>query len=352
MKRGVFIIVIMFLLYAAIASAARVDHKVEKEIQNKGEVSVIVMLKDDISIDKEVSASSLLKTELLERRIENRKSMVSKKQHQVLSRLKINEEKKGLSNIESRDYDLKLKNTYSVINGFSGTITEEGLEKLKEDPDVAQIYYDDVRYLTLPTSVPQINADDVWSLRPNGTNLTGLGQTVCVIDSGIDYTHPNLGNCSTENFTSGNCAKVISGWDYRNDDNDPRDDHGHGTHVAGIVASNHTTNRGVAPDAKLVALKVCDNSTNGACAVSDIISGIDWCINNKTLFNITVITMSIGGGSYSAACDSQADANASNVAVANGIFVSIATGNSGSSTQISAPACASNATAVGSVDVP
>ncbi len=351
-KRGIFLAIIVFLILIAIANASNVDPKVKEELKDKEEVSVIIMLNDDVQMERDFSVlSDQPKKFLLEKKIKNRKLMVRKQQNKVLSSLKIKQVKKekGLLS-SSKDYDFKLKHTYSIINGFSGKVTKKGLKKLKNNQNVAKIYYDDVRHFALENSVPQINADDVWPLVPNGLNLTGQNQTVCVIDGGIDYTHPNLGNCSTENFTSGNCDKVISGWDYKNNDNDPRDDQGHGTHVAGIVASNHSTNRGVAPDAKLVALKVCDDTANGNCVVSDIVSAIDWCIDNRTKFNISIITMSLGDGSYDTSCDAQVDANALNVAVANGLFVSAATGNDASSTQIHSPACGSNVTAVGSVD--
>src|SRR3989338_7120208 len=134
-------------------------------------------------------------------------------------------------------------------------------------------------------------------------NITGKGETACVIDSGIDYTHPDLGGCTNDTFLAGNCSKVIAGHDFKNNDTNPIDDQGHGTHVAGIIASTNETYRGVAPDATLVAIKVCDNTTGGNCADEDIINGIDWCINNASKYNISVISMSLGGGSFTTYCD-------------------------------------------------
>ena len=112
-------------------------------------------------------------------------------------------------------------------------------------------------------------------------------------------------------FLAGNCDKVIGGYDFVNNDADPMDGHSHGTHVAGIVASTHPTYRGVAPDAKLLAVKVCNDT--GSCPTSDIIAGIDWCIDNKDTYNITILTMSVGcnGEScihYQTPCDSASEA--------------------------------------------
>ena len=79
----------------------------------------------------------------------------------------------------------------------------------------------------------------------------------------------------------------IHGWDFYNNDNNPMDDHYHGTHVAGIVASNDSVYRGVAPDANLVAIKACNGA--GECFESDYAAGIDWCVANSTKYNISVI---------------------------------------------------------------
>ncbi|MBI5804141.1 S8 family serine peptidase [Candidatus Pacearchaeota archaeon] len=117
-------------------------------------------------------------------------------------------------------------------NGFVGEITAEGINILANNSNVTKILFDRVVHTTLQQSLPLINATDVWDL-----GYTGEGQTICVIDSGINYTHPDLGSCAyTNNISDGSCAKVIGGYDFRNDD-DPIDDQGHGTHVAGIAAA-------------------------------------------------------------------------------------------------------------------
>ena len=81
------------------------------------------------------------------------------------------------------------------------------------------------------------------------------GVTVAVIDTGIDYTQPSLGGGFGKNF------KVVGGYDFFDNDSDPMDETGHGTNVAGVIAAkpytvNGVTYQGVAPDAKLVALRV------------------------------------------------------------------------------------------------
>lgn len=347
MKKGVFIIFIMLLLLLSLVNAAKVDKVIEEKLENQDEISVIVKLKDE-----PVEKFSVLNKDF-DRKLSKRKEMVERQQEKVLANLN----KFSVSGKGGKNTDFKLKNKYSVVNGFSGKVTKEGLEKLRNDPNVEKIYFDEPMSISLDVSVPKINATKVWGLVYNNTNITGKYETVCVIDTGIDYTHPNLGNCgSTDNINDGSCSKVIGGYNYcaneecTAENSNPIDNNGHGTHVAGIIASNHTTYRGVAPDAKLVALKAC-NST-GSCAESSIVSSIDWCINNALIFNISVITMSLGGGSYDSICDgADAVVDEANLAANLGLFVSAAAGNyNGGENVIASPACGSNVTAVGAVD--
>src|SRR5687768_7758639 len=97
-----------------------------------------------------------------------------------------------------------------------------------------------------------VDQDDAAATWPH---LNGAGTTVAVIDTGIDYTHPSLGGGLGRDF------KVIGGYDFVDDDADPMDPSGHGTAVAGVIAAepytvDGVTYQGVAPDAKLVALRV------------------------------------------------------------------------------------------------
>ena len=84
----------------------------------------------------------------------------------------------------------------------------------------------------LYSSSSQIQADAVWDLGINGS-----GQTICVIDSGVDYTHTSLGGCTQAQFLAGTCDKVIGGYNYYDNNADPMDLGGHGTHIAGIISS-------------------------------------------------------------------------------------------------------------------
>lgn len=259
----------------------------------------------------------------------------------------------------------KIKHEFE--NGVISThVSKEKFEELQKNNELI-IEKEEILHILLEESVPLINASYIHTLNTNNVSLKGQGQTICVIDSGVDYTHPDLGNCTEAEFLSGNCSKVIGGYDFCGDDsacisedNNPLDVNGHGTHVAGIIAANGFI-QGVAPESRLVALKVCNSS--GDCFLPDIKAGINWCVNNASKYNISVISVSIGSGLYSEECDEYYDGDnipegsgsldlvsSINNAISNNISVVFASGNDGSSTGISAPACIQNVTSVGATD--
>ncbi len=244
----------------------------------------------------------------------------------------------------------KEKVKYQFEDGFSATISEKNLENLENNSEIESITLIGTKHIFLQDSVPLINATRTKNLLQNGLNLTGLGQTVCILDTGVNYTHPDLGGCFGDNNASSSC-KVNGGWDFVNNDNNPIDDHGHGTHVAGIVAASGNIT-GVASNAKIVSIKVCNAA--GSCSDDDIVAGINWCVNNATIFNISVISISLGGEAYTSYCDNEPNAtifvNPLNSAISNNISVVVASGNDGYTNAISLPACIKNVTPVGSTN--
>ena len=128
--------------------------------------------------------------------------------------------------------DFQIRYKYKMVPGFSGKANKNGINKLASNSNVKRIYADKLYKPLLVESVPLINADDVHNIEYNGQKLTGKGQVICVIDTGIDYTHPDLGGCIGPN------CRVIGGYDFANNDADPMDEGtGHGTGIAGILIS-------------------------------------------------------------------------------------------------------------------
>ena len=232
---------------------------------------------------------------------------------QVLEALEESEEISVIIELEKDPEDLNFIEKFQAAdlemeeladNYFVTEINEEELDELLSDPNVISIEEDEIASLFLDGTIPIINADDTWIKQKTSINITGNGETVCVIDTGINASHPALANrvlaekcfCDVTNLGSGGCCP-----DNTNEDTSAKDDHSHGTHVAGIVASNDTTYTGVAPAVNIVAVKVTNSS--GAALFSDIEQGINYCRTNAETYNISVITLSLGGGTYSADCD-------------------------------------------------
>jgi hypothetical protein len=121
--------------------------------------------------------------------------------------------------------------------------------------------------------------------------LTGAGQTVAVIDSGIAWDHIALG----EGFGPG--YRVVGGWDFAEGDADPYDDGPagfHGTHVSGLLAADGAELVGVAPGADLVGLRVFDDA--GASSLDWIESALQWVYEHRDTFEspITTVNLSLG----------------------------------------------------------
>lgn len=116
--------------------------------------------------------------------------------------------------------------------------------------------------------------------------LVATPPTVAVLDTGVDYTHADL------------VGKVLLGRNVVNQTNDPFDDEGHGTHVAGIIAAtagNGFYGEGVCPNCKILAVKVLDSTGSGS--FFDIASGMQWVVANRntTVPPTRVVNMSLGG---------------------------------------------------------
>ena len=175
---------------------------------------------------------------------------------------------------------------------------------------------------TLPWGVNKIDAELVPS------QYNGTGVVVAIADTGIDYNHEDLHN------------RVIEGWNYVNNDSDPMDDFGHGTHVAGIIAANHNNIGvvGVAPGASLLNMKMCNSA--GACSYDDAAAAIIDSANSGA----KIISMSWGGP------DDPTLKAAIQYAFAQGVLLVAAAGNNNGG-PISYPAAYPEVMAVTATDI-
>lgn len=210
-----------------------------------------------------------------------------------------------------------------IINAIALKVDEDKIGDIASLGAVRKVELDRKVFVNLRDSVPLMNATAVWRLLDaNVRNITGFNITIAIIDTGVDYTHPDLGGC----FGSG--CKVAGGYDFVNLDSNPMDDHGHGTHVAATAAGNGTLN-GVAPDAIVYAYKVL--SAGGSGSYSQVISGVERATdpNNDGVYSdhLDILSMSLGGGGD----ENSALSLAVDRAVDRGVVAVVAAGNSGTS---------------------
>lgn len=182
-------------------------------------------------------------------------------------------------------------------NAISFTATEEVIQMLTERNDIESItpvknyqcipeaettteVTDISRYAIAP-NLTQVNAPDVWE-----QGNEGQGVLVAVIDSGVNYNHADI----ADHLWDGGDDFPHHGWDFANNDDDPMDDYGHGTHCAGIVCGDGTAGlrTGAAPEATLMCIKCTDNE--GHSTSVDMVKGMEFAVEH----GCDVISMSMG----------------------------------------------------------
>ncbi len=245
---------------------------------------------------------------------------------------------------ELEENPIDIKYEFEAMPAVAASVTPEQLEALENNPNV-DVYEDAEFQISLSQSVPFINATQVWPIQLNGVNITGQGETVCIVDTGINDSHPAFSGRIAAEYDF--CADNIN---CTTNDTIAEDINGHGTHVAGIVASADSVYGGVAPGANLVIAKAANSG--GTLYVSTITAAIEWCVANKDAYGISVISMSFGdGGQYNSCPGSYPTIDAAlNAASDAGILVVVAAGNGGYSNGINYPSCYGDVVAVGSVD--
>ncbi len=222
-----------------------------------------------------------------------------------------------------------------VLNGFVlRNIPEWSVDKIKKLDYVKDVVIDREIKINLDESVPIVNADNVWNLNDSyGVNVTGSNISIAIIDTGVDYNHPDLVDA------------YVGGYNFINENIPPLDDNGHGTHCASIALgrgnASGSTYVGVAPSAKLYAYKVVDDTGSGFW--SDSIAAMEQAV----IDDVDIISMSFG--TDGAGDPDDALSEAADNAVKAGVTVVAAAGNSGPNDgTVSSPGVAHRVICVGS----
>lgn len=237
-----------------------------------------------------------------------------------------------------------------AVPAVTGAADAAGLLALAAQPGVRSVGLDLAQRAYLAESLPLIG---VPPLRAEG--LRGAGVTVAVIDTGVDFKHRALKkarkdeHCFCSNQEGGCCP---NGLEEQAGRMSATDGSGHGTHVAGIVASRGKAGapRGVAPRSKVVAVRVLGPTGSGF--ASGTIAALDWLLTEHA--DVDVVNLSLGSNQlFKGVCDGKSGALGAVYGAAvdalreRGTLVVVASGNDGSRKKMGLPACLGGATSVG-----
>lgn len=235
-----------------------------------------------------------------------------------------------------------VKREFSRVSCCSADVTPKGLEEILTSCNrIRKVYFNREVNALLDNAVPSAKAKGVIR---NDRVLTGAGVTIAVVDTGI-YPHQDLE------------GRIIDFKDFVNNQAEPYDDNGHGTHCAGDAAGNGAASgfqySGPAPEANLIGVKVLDKLGSGS--LETVMDGVEWCIqyNESNPPNkIDIISMSLGSDAQDFGSDNN-DPMVSIVEAAwkSGIVVCVAAGNSGpNSGTIASPGVSDLVITVGALD--
>ncbi|EHB54602.1 S8 family serine peptidase [Paenibacillus lactis] len=294
-------------------------------LQSRGSVNVIVELSEEpVALSEGISSLQ-------------GKSFSSSEEKKVREAVQL-EQQTFIRNLDRNQIDYTISNEYHyALNGISLEVNSDQLEALAEQPGVLGVYpdlevaVDPVHEVSpyMKDTGPFIGAPDVWNL-----GYTGKGVKVGVIDTGIDYLHPNLKDAYKGGYDFVNNDEdpyETTPQDHQKDPTNPKpvDDDGrtywtdHGTHVAGTVAAREGGEygvKGIAPEAELYAYKVLGPYGSGKS--SWVLGGIDRAVQD----GMDVINLSLGNSLND---PEYITSIALNNAMLAGVTAVVASGNSG-----------------------
>jgi serine protease AprX len=217
---------------------------------------------------------------------------------------------------------------HAGVSAVTARIDARRIAELVADPDIESISSDAVVGADAKLTTTSLTISGVKQALGMDNSITGGVAVVAVIDSGIapssDFDSRLL---ASYDFTTGKAGTPVAA----------SDAYGHGTHVAGLIASNGSTSSGayagVATGARLISLKVLDR--NGAGYTSDVIAALEWVTANGARYGVRVVNLSLGHPIYESATTDPL-VQAVERAVRAGFVVVVAAGNNGTNAKTGA----------------
>ena len=280
---------VLLALFCICGYAQTIDPVLLQEMQRRSDnekIDVIVIMKSQYDRQQLNRHASHFAT-----RAERREFVVNElKQFAEASQYDL---RHSLSEMERQDMTTAPKIIW-MANALYFSATKQAINDLALRRDIEIIGFDKEEYMLfdeepkpalmtrgITPNVSQVNADQVWDL-----GYTGQGVVVAVIDSGVNYNHLDL----ADHLWDGGDEYPNHGYDFVNNDNNPMDDHGHGTHCAGTLCGDGTAGQqtGIAPDATLMCVKVLGSGGGGTTA--RICNGMQWAVEQ----GCDLMSMSLG----------------------------------------------------------
>ena len=323
-----------------VPSGPQIPADVTARARGRGSVRVIVRLNVAVTPESSLGVSG----------IQSQRGSIARAQSSVLGRM-----------LRTRAGSIR---RFTSIPYLALEVDEGDLQTLAASADVSDIQIDAVAAPTLAESTPIIGATKAWA-----AGYTGTGSTVAIVDTGVDSSHPFLaGKVVSEACFSTTVSGRSSAMCPSFGDTSTLPGSGspcflpgceHGTHVAGIAAGKGAAFSGVAPDATLISIQVFSSfDTPDDCGTrptpcllsytSDQIRALERVYSLRSTYDIAAVNLSLGGGLFTSPCDSDSMKAIVDQLRSVGIATVIASGNDGSTTALSAPACISTVISVAS----
>ena len=280
MKKAPFILLMLSLCLAGFASMPVIDPELRSEMTPRGDndpIEIVVLMQAQYDRQQLCRQAAFFPTKA-ERRdyvVNELKTFAEASQYDL---------KCMLAEMERQGMVTSVRSLWSA-NALFFSATQQAILALSERNDIERIGLNQQRpcipfdesaneapaMREITPNITQVNADQVWAL-----GYTGQGVVVGVVDSGVNYNHLDL----ADHLWDGGEAFPHHGYDIVNDDDDPMDDKGHGTHVAGIVCGDGTSGSqtGVAPDATLMCVKT--TAADGFGGAVNIAGGMEWAVEH------------------------------------------------------------------------